>query len=285
MFKTIFYVIVLLQLGSVYGQKFEFKKSKILQAETPIATYSAKGGVFRNRSVKVSSLEGFPLMELNERGFDFENPLYEGARWVNVHFQGSIEKNMQLQLGKDNLDEKKFMSLFFNSDMPTLIVEGKLNSDAVDAFIKSKGYDYTADSIRVRQFELENKARIDTATRIGSAPFSFQLQSKENTDPFHTKFTYNITQNDNVVGRLEKTEREAIDGKLVLYSFYRSTSPFVYNGQTTTFSPVAYLSEPDATFEGNFILMTNKSKIKIKTPNPVSAEYQLLKYLIDKGLF
>lgn len=280
--KNVLLICLGLSFASVMGQGYEYKKGKVMQGDNVVATCDGKCGIFKMCNLTVSSPANIPLFTLSEQTHFFNNPMYADPRWLDVVFTGTPSQSVRIKFGPARVFEKQLMGMFFQDSLPRLVKDGVLDGNAVAEFVAKKKYDFSADSLAVAQFEKENKLRIDKAERASRKPFKFVYKEKiERVDG--TTFSYQIVQDSAVIGRLEK--RVSSTGSYG-YVFYTHTEPFVFNGESTVYSPVAYMPKAESpNFDSDFIVMTNKTAAKLRPAVPSDAERQLLQYLIDKGLF
>lgn len=272
----------------IFAQKYTIKKGKITADNSLIATYDGKGGIFALYNLTISSPANKPLINLREKYFDLENPLRRNMnRWIEVTFFDNPEKKAAYRFPTEyRLLEKELLGLLFTNNKPSLIQGEAFDQQAVSDFMKANKYDFTADSIYIRQYEKENKERVVAQlSRDKKAPVEVRYESKHE-DETETSYTHEVYQDGILLGNVEKiVGTVAAGGQATYYIFWkRVLTPYTFEGEKMDVAMLAYMKAPSGP-DGELVLMADKSRNKIKIADYSKAEYQLATWLISAGVW
>jgi hypothetical protein len=273
----------------LFAQKYNIKKGKITADNSLIAAYDGKGGLFALFNLTISSPANKPLINLKEKYFDLENPLRRNAsRWIEITFLDTPEKKAGYHFPTEyRFLEKELLGLLFTNNKPSLIQGEALNQQAVSDFMKANQYDFTADSMYIRQYEKENKERVlaqlsrDKTTRV---ELRFDFKRVEDTE---TIYTHEVYQDGILLGNVEKIVGTIpTGGQATYYIFWkRVLTPYTFEGEKMDVAMLAFMKTPTGGFDPELVLMTDKSKNKIKIPETAKAEWLLANWLIKAGVW
>lgn len=286
------HLLAFLALGIAVGasaQTIVAKKGKINAGDSVIAKYDSKGSIFRAYDINIKSLSDEPLLNLKEEGHDFESPYADPVGWYRISFPNTDLPQMRYRMTEQLNEKRIFAQVLFPENAPLLLADGKLNRAVVDSLAGSThAYDYAADSARVRQLETANAARIKKVIpRDITKPFDLQVATpvyqRPHPEPGERTVAYDIYQGGFLLGQVMRRSHYESSELHYDFSVWMKTEPYTYEGQSMTFSPLAFFVNASATFDNKVVLMKDKSKIKLKTPNPTAAEYLLVRLLIDSG--
>jgi len=275
-----------------FAQKYEVKKGKIALDKNVIATYDGKGSILRMFDLTISTPGLKPLITLKEKYYEFKNPLRRnGDRWIDITFLGNPEKKMGYHFKNDmRLIERDLVGLLFKDGATALIQGEELNAPAVDDYIKTNNFDFVADSIYIRNFEKENREHIiEPLSRDKSLPVKVIFVDKSrdvNSDNEDYTYTYDIFQDDVLLGQVEKTISHPLGGgtKVFYQILKRSLTPYTVDGKQMKFGILAFVQTDSPTFEQELILMTNKNTMKYKTPDHTESQHQIVNLLVTNGI-
>ncbi|OQP44526.1 hypothetical protein A4H97_09125 [Niastella yeongjuensis] len=271
------------------AQQYNIKKGKITADNSLIATYEGKGGLLSLFNVTISSPANKPLINVKERYFDLENPLRRNvSRWIEVKFFDNPEKKAAYRFPTEyRYLERELLALLFPNNKPALIQGEAFNQQAVSDYMKANTYDFTADSIYIRQYEKENKERIVAQlSRDKTTPFELRFDYKREEDT-ETIYTHEVYQDGILLGRVEKivgTIRGG--GQATYYVFWkRVLTPYTFEGQKMDDAMLAFMKVTGGSFDPELVLMADKSRHKIKIPDYAKAEWQLVNWLITTNVW
>lgn len=273
----------------IFAQKYNIKKGKITADNSLIATYDGKGGIFALFNLTISSPANKPLINLKEKYFDLENPLRRNTnRWIEVTFYDNPEKKAAYRFPTEyRYLEKELLGLLFTNNKPSLIQGEAFDQQAVSDYMKANKYDFTADSIYIRQYEKENKERVLAQLgRDKKAPVEVRYDSKHEDDT-ETTYTHEVYQDGILLGKVEKVVGTvAAGGQATYYIFWkRVLTPYTFEGEKMDVAMLAFMKAPTGGFDGQLVLMADKSKNKIKITDYSKAEFQLVNWLITAGVW
>ncbi len=273
----------------VFAQHYTIKKGKITADNSLIATYEGKGGLLALFNVTISSPANKPLINVKERYFDLQNPLRRNTnRWIEVTFLDSPEKKAAYRFPTEyRYLERELLGLLFPNGKPALIQGETLNQQAVSDYLKANTYDFLADSIYIRQYEKENKERVvaelsrDRKMRVELRDAS---KHEEETETF---YSHDVYQDGVLLGSVDKIVGTVpTGGQTTYYIFWkRVLTPYTFEGEKMDVAMLAFMKSPTGSFDPELVLMTDKSKNKVKIPDYSHAEFQLVNWLIAAGVW
>jgi hypothetical protein len=273
----------------LFAQRYTIKKGKITADNSLIATYEGKGGIFALFNLTISSPANKPLINLREKSFDLQNPMRRNcSRWIEVTFYDNPEKKAAYRFPTEyRYLEKELLGLLFTNNKPSLIQGEALNQQAVSDYMKANKYDFTADSIYIRQYEKENKERVVAPlSRDKKAPVEVRYDSKHEDDT-ETTYTSEVYQDGVLLGKVEKiVGTVAAGGQATYYIFWkRVLTPYTFEGEKMDVAMLAFMKAPTGSFDAELVLMADKSKNKITISDYSRAEVQLVNWLITAGVW
>lgn len=272
-----------------FAQKYNIKKGKITADNSLIATYDGKGGIFAMFNLTISSPANKPLIHLKEKSFDLQNPMRRNcSRWIEVTFLDNPEKKAAYRFPTEyRYLERELLGMLFTNDKPSLIQGEAFNQQAVNDYLNANKYDFTADSIYIRQYEKENKERIAAPlSRDKKAPVEVRYESKHEDDT-ETTYTHEVYQDGVLLGTVEKiVGTVAAGGQATYYIFWkRVLTPYTFEGQKMDVAMLAFMKATGSGLDPEVILMADKSKSKVKITDYSKAELQLVNWLITAGVW
>ncbi len=295
---TLLVAMLFLTMATQAQKKVECTKSTINVDGKPIADYDGKGGMFSDRKIWIFSPgTKDTLIEIIQSNTDLENPLVDKNLLYTVHFNNAEKSTVQFvnPKGWGFVKEKKLLTVLFNDDLPLIIENGKISSEAVNAFKTKTGFDYETikrntkqlnDSIIAMKSIVVNREK---KAMVEYAPLNQDILPKFYFCEGHPAYRlYSIIQNGITIGLMEK---EATGGSFAKakYVIYKKVKPFKIGEYTIEYLPVGS-SETSPGITSQVTSSTIDIKLialntSFKVPAAIfsSAEFIIVDSLIGRG--
>lgn len=250
--RKLFYSILLLSATTSYAQKkVECTKSTINVDGVVVADYDSKGGVFSDRKLWVFLPNTKDtLIKIIQSSINLDHPMVESAPMVYLATFFNPEKTLVYFTdppGWGFVKAKKFITILFNDNLPSLIKDNKISMDGIKAFNDKNVFNVDLMRKQIQQINdtivaaknlipQRDKQKTFTYTNIGKNVLPRLYKSVQ----LHSYNTYEVRQDGILVGILEK-EFLNPGGSFAkcVYNFYKKVSPFKIGENTIEYVPVA----------------------------------------------
>lgn len=284
-------IFLLLAMGMAFtsmAQKtITCKKGSVKQEDRLIAEYDAKGGMFRLTTLGVFAPgTKDTLIKVTEEIYDAQNPMFPGSKVVyKVEFNRTPQPAFYVRHPKHEYvrnSERDIMGMLFNDTVPVLIVDSKLNEEAVSKFRSQHSYAFEEAKAFIKHVE-DSIAILNQAVivRDVTKPVSFKQVNNSELGPDYS-LTFEIYQDGVLLGRMLKKVQHAIKNE-ASYSFWKKIAPVTVSEIDMAYSPVAFCITGPTPFDIPIITVIGKTEHKIKG-NYEALENQIVKVLIDNKL-
>jgi hypothetical protein len=293
-------LLLLIPCINTYAQtKVVCTKKSIEVDGIPIADYKAKGGVFSDRKFIIYSPgTKDTLFKILQTNSDLNSPFVDKNLMYTVYFNNIEKTEMSFvnPKGWGYVNEKKFLSILFNDDMPLIIDSGKLSPVGIKAFIEKNNFDFATIKKNAKQVDdsiLAMKTLV--VDRDKKKPIDFIILNTDILPKFYLCEThpaykiFEIRQNGILIGIMEKEVRGGEFAKGT-YVFYKAVKAFKVGGYNIEYLPVAFSETSPSVTSTN----TGRSievklfGIKSSYESPANAyntaESSIVQSLISRGL-